>query len=91
MKKKIVNRIENAIINHEEIFVSMELGINTGLSITIVPESIDDGDDNCIIYFDGGIYNLKIDDVVYDEQEDEYICVSDGCCIIMSFQYGIIE
>ena len=88
MNKSIVGRIENAIINHEEMFISMEFGMNTGSSVTIIPESIDDGDDSCIIYFDGGVYNFKIDDVIYDEQEDDYICVSDGCRITMSFQYG---
>lgn len=91
MKKTIVDRIEKAIINREEMFISIEIGINTGSSVTIIPESIDDGDDSCIIYFDEGIYNLKIDDAVYDDQEDDYICVSDGCRITMSFQYGITK
>ena len=76
MKERMIEAIKNAIDNLNSIRITFEVGI-AAITTHFIPEYLEVEDDKITIFSSDDIYVIGVDDVLYDEIEEAYVC-SDG-------------
>lgn len=85
MVSELVERIEAAVSNANKIHFDAEIGENI-LSFDIVPDGIDVGKKEIIIYSNENIIRLSgVDNIDYGDFDNQYILSNDMSQIIMEF------
>ena len=84
MVSELVERIEAAVSNAEKIHFDAEIGENI-LSFDIVPDGIDVGKKEIVIYSNENIIRLSGVDIDYGDFDNQYILSNDMSQIIMEF------
>lgn len=83
MRTDLMATINNAIDNSELLFMDIHTG-SIGASISFVPDYVDEGSTNIVIYSEDNIYTIDATDISWDEMEEKFVCRNKNCIVHIS-------
>ena len=73
MKEKLKAMINAAINNKTSLRFMLESGMNAA-SVEFIPEDLDEGFDNFVIYSGDNVFTVGVRNIEYDEVEEGFCC-----------------
>lgn len=83
MRNELLATINNTIDNSELLFMEIHAG-SIGASISFVPDYVDEGSTNIVIYSEDNIYTIDTTDISWDEMEEKFVCGNKNCIVYIS-------
>lgn len=80
----LLTTINDAIEMKKEMHLTINADI-ISVMIHTIPDAVDVGDNQIIIYFGDEMADIQTENITYDDQFEEYYCNGTGCGYIISF------